>query len=555
MKNILIISALFALAAVSTQAQGTIKFNNGTTTKNSTNLVVGGPAFGPTGSAYSGPQDRYALFCSTTATSVNGQTGAIVGGASVNYAFNDTNWTLVAYGTNGLQAGVFASASANGNGATVVPGVADGSTAQFVVIGWSANAGTNIAALQSWFNGGNPPFNGWVGQSEVSGSITLGATTGATLFGSSAPTIPGFTLGLVVPSASVAPVITSQPANETVATGASASFSVGAYGTPSPAYQWMFNGTNVIAGATSGTLTISGVQSNNAGTYSVSITNTAGSTNSFAATLTVTAPSGVGYVIFANSSASATKIYTNSAVGGAATGLTVDSNKLYSYALFISATATSVFGQTSAVLGSASTNYAFNDANWTLAGYGSNSLRGQFVCVAVNGNGYDAIPRFAPGTTAQFVVIGWSANIGWTNIADVQTWFNGGSPVSNGWIGQSAVSGPITLGNNPGSFPAPLLFGTNAPYLQGFTLGLASPTPSASYVVPYAPPAIMQTHLSGNTVQLSWPTASGSFGVKSAPSPAGPWSDTGWTVSSDGTTSWVTVTNGAPGQFYRLVAQ
>jgi hypothetical protein len=152
------------------------------------------------------------------------------------------------------------------------------------------------------------------------------------------------------------------------------------------------------------------------------------------------------------------------------------------------------------------------------------------------------------------VAIGWSANVGATNIAAVESWFNGGSPASNGWIGQSAVSGAVTLGNGT-SIPVPSLFWTNAPDLQGFTLGLASPTSSASYAVPYAPPAIMQTHLSGNTIQLSWPSASGSFGVKSAPSLAGPWSDTQWTVMSDGTTSWVMATNAAPGQFYRLVAQ
>ncbi len=552
MKKILIVSTLFALAAVSAQAQGLINFINGSTTKISTNAVVGGPATGGTAVPTTTLRYRYALYYSTAAATVNGQTAAFDGAASANYAFNDTNWTLVTYGTN-FQAGEFISAgpSTSGSGTTVVPGVAGGSTAKFVVIGWSANIGTNIAALQGWF--GNPSFNGWIGQSEVSGSITLGTSIGATLFGTSAPEIAGFTLGLVVPSTSVAPVITSQPANATVATGANASFSVGAYGTPSPAYQWMFNSTNVIAGATSGTLTINNVQSTNAGTYSVVITNTAGTTNSFAATLTVTPPSGTGYVNFANYyNISATKIFTNSAVGGAATGLTMAGFGLYNYALYASASATSVNGQTAAILGSASSNYAFNDTNWTLVGYGTNSDRGQFMSVGIYPGAPTPVPGAAPGTTAQFVAIGWSANVGAKNIADVEAWFNGGSPASNGWIGQSAVSGAITLGNGT-SIPVPSLFGTNAPALGGFTLGLASPTPSASYTVPYAPPAIMQTSLNGKVIKLSWLTASGSFGVQSAPSPAGPWSDTGWTAASDGTTS--SVTNASPGHFYRLVAQ
>jgi hypothetical protein len=552
MKKIIIVSIWLALAAISAQAQGTISFSNGSTTRIFTNNAVGGPAFSLTDL-----QNRYALFCSTTATSVNGQTAAIVGGASSNYAFGDTNWTLVAYGTNFLQPGLIVSASANGSGATTVAGVAGGSAAQFVVIGWSSNIGTDIGAVQDWFNGGNPAFNGWIGQSVVSGAITLGTSTPATLFGAAAPDIQGFTLGLVVPAASVPPVITAQPTNETVPAGAGASFSVSAYGTPTPVCQWMFNGTNMIAWATNFTLTISDVQSTNAGTYSAVITNSIGSTNSFAATLTVTAPSGDGYVIFDNyNSPSATKIYTNSAVGGTATGLTSGGGWLYDYALYASTNATSVDGDTSPVLGAASTSYAFNDTNWTLVAYGSNGtnlFHGQFLSLSANGAGPTPVPGFAPGTTASFVVIGWSANIG-TNIADVQSWFNDGAPASNGWIGQSAVSGAIELGNG-GSIPAPRLFGTNAPCFPGFTLGLASPNPGAFYVVPYAPPAVVQSSLAGNTLQLSWPAASGSFGVQSAPSPAGPWTDTGLTVTSDGSNCVVTNLTAGRGIFFRLVAQ
>jgi hypothetical protein len=268
----------------------------------------------------------------------------------------------------------------------------------------------------------------------------------------------------------------------------------------------------------------------------------------------VTAPSGTGYVNFANYyNFSPTKIYTNSAVGGAATGLTVAGFGLYNYALYASASATSVNGQTTAILGNASSNYAFNDTNWTMVAYGTNTGRGQLMGVGAYSGAPTAVSGFAPGTTAQFVVVGWSANVAATNIANVETWFNGGSPASNGWIGQSAVSGAITLGNGT-SIPVPPVFGTNAPCLQGFTLGLASPTSSASYAVPYAPPALVQTHLSGNIIQLSWLTASGSFGVEAAPSPFGPWSDTQWTVLSDGTNSWVTKTN-VPAQFYRLVVE
>jgi len=558
MKHILLVSALSALLAISAQGQGTIKFGNDSTTKISTNAVVGGAATGFTSSLGLNPQYRFALFRSTNATTVNGQAAAIAGGTNVNYAFSDANWTLVSYGSN-TASGQFVSAGADIFGRTAVPGVAGGSAAQFVVIGWSANDGTTIANLQSWFNGGNPGFSGWIGQSDVSGAITLGTSTAATLFSTSAPGIKGFILGRIDPLASVSPVITVQPVNKSVPVGGTTSFSVSAYGTPAPTYQWYYNTSTLITGATGSTLSLTNVQMSDAGTYSVLISNTAGSTNSFAATLTVTAPSGNGFVVFANTTASATRIYTNSAVGGPATGLT--GSTPYYFALYGSTNATSVSGQTAAIVGGASTSYAFNDGSWTLAAYGtnyvmtttSNYFQGMFKSANANGVGRTPVPGIPPGVPARLVVIGWSGNIG-TTVADLQSWFNGGSPASDGWIGQSAVSGSLILGDGA-SIPTPPSFGAVAPYLQGFTLGLVSPVAHASYQIPYAPPALVQTTQNGTLVRLSWLTASGNFGVQSADSLAGPWSDTGYGVTNDGTTSSASVPPTDAHKYFRLVAQ
>ena len=68
------------------------------------------------------------------------------------------------------------------------------------------------------------------------------------------------------------PVITSQPANQTVCVGGTASFSVTATGTPPLNYQWNFNGTN-LAGATDATLTLTNVQLSQVGCYAVLVTN------------------------------------------------------------------------------------------------------------------------------------------------------------------------------------------------------------------------------------------------------------------------------------------
>lgn len=86
-----------------------------------------------------------------------------------------------------------------------------------------------------------------------------------------------------------APVITTQPASVTVLSGGSASFSVTATGTEPLSYQWNFN-TNPIAGATNSSLSLSGVTTGQAGTYTVAVSNAFGSTTSTGATLTVNTP-------------------------------------------------------------------------------------------------------------------------------------------------------------------------------------------------------------------------------------------------------------------------
>jgi len=70
-----------------------------------------------------------------------------------------------------------------------------------------------------------------------------------------------------------APVIVTQPHDVTIATGGSTNFTVSATGSPPLAYQWVFNDTNVIAGATSSTLTLVNISPSQAGSYSVLIFN------------------------------------------------------------------------------------------------------------------------------------------------------------------------------------------------------------------------------------------------------------------------------------------
>jgi hypothetical protein len=85
------------------------------------------------------------------------------------------------------------------------------------------------------------------------------------------------------------PFILLQPTNQVVTAGGTVSFVASANGTQPLSYQWLFDSTN-LPGATSATLTLTDVQLWQAGTYALLITNTAGSTLSSNATLSVLAP-------------------------------------------------------------------------------------------------------------------------------------------------------------------------------------------------------------------------------------------------------------------------
>ena len=86
------------------------------------------------------------------------------------------------------------------------------------------------------------------------------------------------------------PTITVQPVSQTVSAGQTASFSVMATGTAPLSYQWFTDGT-AISGATASTYTTPATTSSNNGAfYTVTVSNTAGSAMSSAATLTVNSP-------------------------------------------------------------------------------------------------------------------------------------------------------------------------------------------------------------------------------------------------------------------------
>ncbi len=91
----------------------------------------------------------------------------------------------------------------------------------------------------------------------------------------------------------VAPAITQQPASQTVAAGATVTFSVVAAGTAPLNYQWQKDGAD-LAGKTDSTLTLNNVQASEFGDYLVVVSNAAGSVSSQPARLLLTSRPAIG---------------------------------------------------------------------------------------------------------------------------------------------------------------------------------------------------------------------------------------------------------------------
>src|SRR6266576_3811142 len=89
------------------------------------------------------------------------------------------------------------------------------------------------------------------------------------------------------PTPSVRPTITTQPSNQAVSLGQTATFAVAAAGTAPLSYQWQKNNANIAGATLSAYTTPATVASDNGATFDVIVTNSAGSVTSASATLTV----------------------------------------------------------------------------------------------------------------------------------------------------------------------------------------------------------------------------------------------------------------------------
>jgi len=207
----------------------------------------------------------------------------------------DSGSTFRVVVNNSVGSSTSAAATLTVNAAPVAPTITTQRANQTVTAGQTAGftvvaTGTAPLSYQWQKNGVN-----------VAGATAASYTTAATVTSDSGSTfgvvvsnsvgsVTSAAATLTVNAAPVAPTITTQPANQTVTPGQTATFTVVATGTAPLSYQWQKNGVN-IAGAMAASYTTPATTTSDSGSaFGVSVSNTAGTVTSGVATLTVNPP-------------------------------------------------------------------------------------------------------------------------------------------------------------------------------------------------------------------------------------------------------------------------
>jgi glucuronoarabinoxylan endo-1,4-beta-xylanase len=215
------------------------------------------------------------------------------------------------------------------NSATaLVSAFKDPASSNFVIVAANNTAFT----VNQTFTLTNFPVIGPLRQWVTSASESLANRGGAVTVtnGTFAAVLPPWTVTTYLYQQPVTnpPAIAQQPANQIVLPGNAATFSVQATGgTVALYYQWFFNGTNAVVGATNATLALNSVALTNAGNYSVLVTNFAGSVTSSVASLSVitiawNAPTTISGATDISTNGTLLYAYNNSASSASVNGVT-----------------------------------------------------------------------------------------------------------------------------------------------------------------------------------------------------------------------------------------
>ncbi len=199
-----------------------------------------------------------------------------------------------------------------------------------------------------------------------------------------------------------APLIYRQPQGTTRFAGETATISVAAGGSKPLSYTWKFNGTTVIPGATDANLVIPSAQFSDAGSYTCTITNSLGVTNTAAAVLTVVTAPTISYV----------------------QAVTADNPMAY---------------------------WRLNETNGTVAHDYVGGHDGQYFSTALGQPGYSGLDS---DTAAQFgTLAATDSYVGNITGIDFSTWFNNATFSVEAWVkagAQSGDDGIVTFGYGSG---------------------------------------------------------------------------------------------------------
>jgi Immunoglobulin domain/Immunoglobulin I-set domain len=190
--------------------------------------------------------------------------------------------------------GLTPSNGSNGGTKTVAPAIAAQPASQVVTAGQTATFSVTAS--------GTAPFSyQWLkNNANIGGATAASYTTPATIAGdsgaqfdvvvsNSAGSVTSTMATLTVNAAAMAPAITTQPTNQSVTVGQTATFSVTATGTAPLSYQWQKNSVDMNGATASSYTTPATATADNGAKFDVVVSNTTGSQTSAMATLTVNA--------------------------------------------------------------------------------------------------------------------------------------------------------------------------------------------------------------------------------------------------------------------------
>jgi hypothetical protein len=493
----------------------------GTVTSSAATLTVNAAAVAPTITTQPSSQTVTAAQTATFSVAATGtaplsyqwskNNTAISGATSANYttpatATSDSGSTFTVMVSNTAGTVTSSAATLTVNAAAVAPAITAQPANQTVTAGQTATftvvaTGTSPLGYQWQKNGAS--ISGATSSSYTTAATTSSdsGSTFAVVVSNTAGTVTSSAATLTVNAAAVAPAITTQPANQTVTAGQTASFTVVASGTAPLSYQWQKNGASM-SGATSSSYTTPATTTSDSGsTFRVVVTNTAGTVTSSAATLTV------------NAAAVAPAITTQPA------NQTVTAGQTASFTVVASGTAplsyqwqkngASISGATSSSYATAATTTSDSGSTFRVvvtntAGTVTSSAATLTVNAAAVAPAITTQPAnqtVTAGQTASFTVVA-------SGTAPLSyQWQKNGASISGAT--SSSYSTPATTTADSGSTFAVVVSNTAGT----LTSSAATLTVNADTTAPTVPSGLAATAVSSSQINLSWTASTDNVGV------------------------------------------